>query len=172
MGYYPPSPISNGGWEYHQENINSEYSNLWRFASETQDEQENHMGYQLLPQNDSYHYPHGGWEYQQGMRKYEQSSEIKYFPEPQSDSYCDGTYTNDGWEGKCNDSHSNYSRTLSFDCAVRAYLEDCSSLDYASTQSFLQDPYNLSHQPQNLSHNSKNSFHTSQHNFTTTHPCH
>ena len=45
MGYYPPSPISNGGWEYHQENTNSKHSNPWRFVSETQDEQENHMGY-------------------------------------------------------------------------------------------------------------------------------
>ncbi|KAL4344343.1 hypothetical protein AHAS_Ahas11G0168900 [Arachis hypogaea] len=27
MGYYPPSPISNGGWEYHQENTKSEHSN-------------------------------------------------------------------------------------------------------------------------------------------------
>ncbi|KAL4270902.1 hypothetical protein AHAS_AhasUnG0043600 [Arachis hypogaea] len=62
------------------------------------------------------------------MREYEQSSEMSYFPEPQSDSYCDGTYTNDGCEGKCNDSHSNYLRTLSLDCAARAYLEDCLSM--------------------------------------------
>ncbi|KAL4287659.1 hypothetical protein AHAS_Ahas19G0208300 [Arachis hypogaea] len=62
MGYYPPSPISNGGWEYHQENINSKHSNPWRFASETQDEQENHMGYFPLPQNDASHDSNGGWE--------------------------------------------------------------------------------------------------------------
>ncbi|KAL4391034.1 hypothetical protein AHAS_Ahas03G0204700 [Arachis hypogaea] len=122
-------PISNGGWEYHQEDTNSEHSNPWRFASEPHDEQENFEEYQPPPQNDSYHYPH----------------------EPQSDSYYYGTYTKDGWEGKCNDSHSNYLRTLSLDRAARAYLEECSSFDYASTQNSLQDPYNSSHQPQNYS---------------------
>ncbi|KAL4321892.1 hypothetical protein AHAS_Ahas14G0155900 [Arachis hypogaea] len=161
MGYYPLSSISNGGWEYHQETSNSGHSNSWSYASEPQDEKENHMGYQPPPQNDSYHYPHGGWEYHQGMK------ENEHFPEPQSDSYCYGTYTNDGWEGKCNDSHSNYSRTLSLDCAARAYLEECSSLDYASTQSFLQDPYNSLYQLQNLFHNPQDSFHTTQNNFTT-----
>ncbi|KAL4359146.1 hypothetical protein AHAS_Ahas08G0048200 [Arachis hypogaea] len=161
MGYYPPSLISNDGWEYHQQITDPEYSNLWRYASEPQDEQENHMGYFPLPQNDSYHYPHGGWEYHQELKVYE------YFPEPQSDSYCDDSYTNHGWEGKCNDSHSNYSRTLSLDCATRAYLEECSSLDYASTQSFLQDPYNSIDQPQNLFHNLQDSFYTTQNNFTT-----
>ena len=60
MGYYPPSPISNGGWEYHQENTHSEHSNSWRFASETQDEQENHMGYFPPPQNDESHDSNGG----------------------------------------------------------------------------------------------------------------
>ena len=62
MGYHPPSPISNGGWEYHQENTNSKHSNPWRFASETQDEQENHMGCFLPPQNDASHDSNGGWE--------------------------------------------------------------------------------------------------------------
>ena len=62
MGYYPPSPISNGGWEYHQENTHSEHSNSWRFASETQDEQESHMGYFPLPQNNASRYSNGGWE--------------------------------------------------------------------------------------------------------------
>ena len=60
MGYHPPSPISNGVWEYHQENTNSEHSNPWRFASETQDEQENHMGYFPPPQNDESHDSNGG----------------------------------------------------------------------------------------------------------------
>ncbi|QHO41143.1 uncharacterized protein DS421_5g143170 [Arachis hypogaea] len=62
MGYHPPSPISNDGWEYHQENTHSEHSNSWRFASEKQDEQENHMGYFLPPQNDASHDSNGGWE--------------------------------------------------------------------------------------------------------------
>ncbi|KAL4391402.1 hypothetical protein AHAS_Ahas03G0241500 [Arachis hypogaea] len=62
MGYHPPSPISNDGWEYHQENTHSEHSNSWRFASETQDEQENHMRYFLLPQNNASHDSNGGWE--------------------------------------------------------------------------------------------------------------
>ncbi|KAL4391474.1 hypothetical protein AHAS_Ahas03G0248700 [Arachis hypogaea] len=133
IGYHPPSPISNGGWEYHQESTNSEHSNPWRNASEPQDEQDNHMGYFSPPQNDSSHYSNGGWEYHQELKEYE------HFPEPQSDSYCEGTYTNDGWEGKCNDPHSNYSRTLSLDRATRAYLDNSSSLDYASTQNPSQD---------------------------------
>ncbi|KAL4356838.1 hypothetical protein AHAS_Ahas09G0126700 [Arachis hypogaea] len=122
MGYHPPSPISNGVWEYHQENTHSEHSNSWRFASETQDEQENHMGYFPPPQNDSSHYSNGGWEYHQGMKEHPPSRP-----------------------------------SFSF--------ESSSSLDYASTQSFLQNPYKSSHQ-------SHNSFHTPQHNFTTIHPRH
>ncbi|KAL4276670.1 hypothetical protein AHAS_Ahas20G0230400 [Arachis hypogaea] len=59
MGYYPPSPISNSGWKCHQQITDHEHSNSWRYVSEPQDEQENHMGYQPPPQNDSYHYPHG-----------------------------------------------------------------------------------------------------------------
>ncbi|KAL4315582.1 hypothetical protein AHAS_Ahas15G0199500 [Arachis hypogaea] len=62
MGYHLPSPISNGDWEYHQENINSKHSNPWRFDSETQDEKENHMGYFPPPQNNASHYSNGGWE--------------------------------------------------------------------------------------------------------------
>ncbi|KAL4356916.1 hypothetical protein AHAS_Ahas09G0134500 [Arachis hypogaea] len=92
-------------------------TNQWRYASEPQDEQENHEGYQPPPQNDSYHYLHGGWEYQQRMKEYEQSSEMNYFPEPQSDSYCYDSYTNHGWEGNISDS---------LDCAINTYMEDCS----------------------------------------------
>ncbi|KAL4306444.1 hypothetical protein AHAS_Ahas16G0178900 [Arachis hypogaea] len=62
MEYYPPSPISNGGWEYHQEITISGHSNQWRYASEPQEEQENHMGYFSPPQNDSSYYSNGGWE--------------------------------------------------------------------------------------------------------------
>ncbi|KAL4381520.1 hypothetical protein AHAS_Ahas04G0141700 [Arachis hypogaea] len=62
MGYYPSSPISNGGWEYHPENTQSEHSNSWRFASEPQDEKENHMGYFPPPQNDASRDSNGGWE--------------------------------------------------------------------------------------------------------------
>ncbi|KAL4374163.1 hypothetical protein AHAS_Ahas05G0154300 [Arachis hypogaea] len=91
------------------------------------------MGYFSPPQNDSTHYSNGGWEYHQELKEYE------HFPEPQNDSYCEGTYINDGWEGKCNDPHSNYSRTLSLDRAARAYLDNSSSLDYASTQNPSQD---------------------------------
>ncbi|KAL4306478.1 hypothetical protein AHAS_Ahas16G0182300 [Arachis hypogaea] len=65
MGYHPPSPISNDGWEYHQETSNSGLSNSWSHASEPQDEKEKHMGYFPPPQNDSSHYFNGGWEYYQ-----------------------------------------------------------------------------------------------------------
>ncbi|QHO42171.1 uncharacterized protein DS421_5g151910 [Arachis hypogaea] len=111
LGYHPPPPISNGGWEYHQEFANPEHSNPWRYSSEPQDEPENHMGYQPPPQNDSYHYPHGGWEYQQEMMDHEQSTQMGYaprshndqesymgyFPPPQNDS---SYHTNCGWENQ------------------------------------------------------------------------
>ncbi|KAL4350345.1 hypothetical protein AHAS_Ahas10G0132700 [Arachis hypogaea] len=122
LGYHPPSQISNGGWEYHQEFTDSKHSNPWRCTSKPQDEQDNHMGYFSPPQNDSYHYPHGGWEYYQGMKEHPPSRP-----------------------------------SFSF--------ESSSSLNYASTQSFHQNPYKSSHQ-------SHNSFHTPQHNFTTTYPRH
>ncbi|KAL4350491.1 hypothetical protein AHAS_Ahas10G0147300 [Arachis hypogaea] len=134
------------------------------------------MRYCPPPQDDLGHYPHSDWEYQQGMREYEQSSKMNYFPEPQSDSYCYDTHTNDGWEGNCSDSHSNHSKTLSLDYAEdqnqKAFdssycnYQEPSSLDYALTHSFLHDPY----QPQNSFHNSQNSLHAHQ-NITTTHPC-
>ncbi|KAL4374084.1 hypothetical protein AHAS_Ahas05G0146400 [Arachis hypogaea] len=142
MGYCPPSQYdssqySNDGWEYHQEDTNSEHSNPWRFALEPQDEQENYEGYQPPPQNDSYHYPHGGWEYHQETTNSEQLNHMKNYP-PSLPSFS---------------------------------FESSSSLDYASIQSFLQNPYKSSYQPQNSSHNSQNSFHTPQHNFTTTSQC-
>ncbi|KAL4394254.1 hypothetical protein AHAS_Ahas02G0133600 [Arachis hypogaea] len=45
LGYHPPSQISNGGWEYHQEFTDSKHSNPWRYTSKPQDKQDNHMGY-------------------------------------------------------------------------------------------------------------------------------
>ncbi|KAL4329324.1 hypothetical protein AHAS_Ahas13G0288700 [Arachis hypogaea] len=106
MGYYPPPSIDypNSGWEYHQGITDSEHSNQWRYASELQDEQENHMGYCPQPHNDSSHYPNGGWEYHQEMRDYEQSNQcgdanqdnsMGYYPTPQNDS-CH--YANGRWE--------------------------------------------------------------------------
>ncbi|KAL4343959.1 hypothetical protein AHAS_Ahas11G0130500 [Arachis hypogaea] len=173
MGYYLPSPIdySNGGWEYYQENTNSEHSTQWRYASKPQDEQENHMGYLPPPQNDSSHYSNGGWEYHQEMiddeaihtrydpkppndschfshgvcayqQECEQSSERNFLPEPQSKSsksYCCDANTNYGWEGNSGAPYDTQQET--------------SSLDYASTHSFLQDLYNSSHQPHNSFHN-------------------
>ncbi|KAL4315699.1 hypothetical protein AHAS_Ahas15G0211200 [Arachis hypogaea] len=144
MGYYPPSPIdySNGGWEYHKEITDPEHSNPWRYASEPQDEQENHMEYFPPPQNDSSHYsnaPNVSYSINQEPSSFEQSF-ISFMQ-------------------NCPPSPSNFS------------FENSSSLDYASTQSFFQNPYNSFHQPQNSFHNSKNSLHTPQNNFTTTHPC-
>ncbi|KAL4337547.1 hypothetical protein AHAS_Ahas12G0121100 [Arachis hypogaea] len=81
MGYYPPSPISNGGWEYHQENTHSEHSNSWRFASETQDEQENHMEYLPPPQNDASCYSNDGWG-EQNQKTFE--SPYSTYQEPSS----------------------------------------------------------------------------------------
>ena len=107
MGYCPPSQYdssqySNYGWEYHQEDTNSEHSNPWRFASEPQDEQENYEGYQPPPQNDSYHYPHGGWKYHQRMEEhppsrpsfsFESSSSLDYdYSQPSSLELTDWDY--------------------------------------------------------------------------------
>ncbi|KAL4391179.1 hypothetical protein AHAS_Ahas03G0219200 [Arachis hypogaea] len=61
MGYYPPSPIPNDDWKYHQQIIDLEHSNPWRYASEPQDEQEHHMGYFPPTQNDSSHYSNGNF---------------------------------------------------------------------------------------------------------------
>ncbi|KAL4294004.1 hypothetical protein AHAS_Ahas18G0184700 [Arachis hypogaea] len=66
------------------------------------------MGYYPPLQNDSCHYPHGGWEDQQEMIDYEQSTQMEYasrshndqasyigyFPPPQNDT---SYYTNYGW---------------------------------------------------------------------------
>ncbi|KAL4381093.1 hypothetical protein AHAS_Ahas04G0099000 [Arachis hypogaea] len=83
MGYYPPSPISNDGWEYHQKYTDHEHSNRWRYVSEPQDEQENHMGYFPPPQNDSSHYSNGGWEYTQEIVNFEHSNPWRFALEPQ-----------------------------------------------------------------------------------------
>ncbi|KAL4315475.1 hypothetical protein AHAS_Ahas15G0188800 [Arachis hypogaea] len=65
------------------------------------------MGYYPPPQNDSYQYPNGGWEYHQELTDLEQPNQWgyasendqdnfrRYCPPPQDDS---GHYTNGGWE--------------------------------------------------------------------------
>ncbi|KAL4287303.1 hypothetical protein AHAS_Ahas19G0172700 [Arachis hypogaea] len=67
-------------------------------------DQINSMVYYPPPQNDSSHYPNGGWEYHQEMTNYEQSNQwgyanqdnsMRYYPTPQNDS-CH--YANGGWE--------------------------------------------------------------------------
>ncbi|KAL4315761.1 hypothetical protein AHAS_Ahas15G0217400 [Arachis hypogaea] len=80
MGYYPPSSISIGGWEYHQETSNSGHSNSCSYASEPQDGKENHMGYFPPPQNDSSHYSNGGREYYQETANSEQSTHMRECP--------------------------------------------------------------------------------------------
>ncbi|KAL4337428.1 hypothetical protein AHAS_Ahas12G0109200 [Arachis hypogaea] len=110
-------------------------------------------------------------------------------PRPQNDSHYDGfnNYSSCGWENQnkksFNSSYSIYQEPSSLEQAFNSFMLNCPtsppnfslenslSLDYASTQSFLQDPYNLLHQPQNPVHNSQNSLHTPQNNFTTTYPC-
>ncbi|KAL4287429.1 hypothetical protein AHAS_Ahas19G0185300 [Arachis hypogaea] len=119
MGYYPPSPISNGGWEYYQENTKSEHSNPWRFVSETQDEQENHMGYLPPPQNDASCYSNGGWE-EQNQKTFE--SPYSTHQEPSSLERAFNLLMQN-----CPTSPSSFSS------------ENSSSLDYASTQKPSQD---------------------------------
>ncbi|KAL4276441.1 hypothetical protein AHAS_Ahas20G0207500 [Arachis hypogaea] len=53
------------------------------------------MRYCPPPQNDSSHYPNGGWEYHQGMRQNDQSNFMGNFPPPQSNPRY---YTHGGWE--------------------------------------------------------------------------
>ncbi|KAL4287448.1 hypothetical protein AHAS_Ahas19G0187200 [Arachis hypogaea] len=95
LGYHPPSQISNGGWEYHQEFTNSKHSNPWRLALEPQIDQAEHMRYCSESQNNLYHYSHGVWTYQE---KCEQSVKMGHLLETQYDpdfddsnnySYCD-----------------------------------------------------------------------------------
>ncbi|KAL4371216.1 hypothetical protein AHAS_Ahas06G0143600 [Arachis hypogaea] len=155
MGYYPPSPISNDGCEYHQENTNSEHSNPWRFASETQDEQENHMGYFPPPQNDASCYSNSGWEYHQEMiddeaihmrydpgpqndlyhyphglcvyqQECEQSRKMNFLPEPQSEPCCYDTDTNYGWEGNFNSPNAIHQETSSLNYAFNKFMQDSS----------------------------------------------
>ncbi|KAL4337544.1 hypothetical protein AHAS_Ahas12G0120800 [Arachis hypogaea] len=72
-------------------------------------DQTNFMGYYPTPQNDSSHYPNGGWEYHQEMTNYEQSNQWGYAPGPQNNQdnsmrYCPTPqndschYANSGWE--------------------------------------------------------------------------
>ncbi|KAL4276235.1 hypothetical protein AHAS_Ahas20G0186900 [Arachis hypogaea] len=119
MGYYPPSPIFNGGWEYHQENTKFEHSNPWRFVSETQDEQENQMGYLPPPQNDASCYSNGGWE-EQNQKTFE--NPYSTYQEPSSLERAFNSLMQN-----CPTSPSSFSS------------ENSSSLDYASTQKPSQD---------------------------------
>ncbi|KAL4321506.1 hypothetical protein AHAS_Ahas14G0117300 [Arachis hypogaea] len=119
MRYYLPSQISNGGWGYHQEISDPEHSNPWRYASEPQDEQENHMGYFSPPQNDSSHYPNGGWEYHQEIANSEHSNPWRFAPEPQINQ-------------------ANHMRYCPTSPSISIF-KNSSSLDYASTQNPSQD---------------------------------
>ncbi|KAL4381094.1 hypothetical protein AHAS_Ahas04G0099100 [Arachis hypogaea] len=89
LGYHPPSQISNGGWGYHQQLTDSEQTNPWRLASETQDEQENHMGHfpetQYDPDSDeSNNYSYCDWESQN-----QRNLSNPYCEEFNSSSNCD-----------------------------------------------------------------------------------
>ncbi|KAL4293820.1 hypothetical protein AHAS_Ahas18G0166300 [Arachis hypogaea] len=123
MGYYPPSPISNGGWEYHQEITDPEHSNPWRYAPEPQIDQANHMRYCPEPQNDLCHCARGVYAYQQEC---EQSSERNFLPEPQSESYYYDTNTNYGWEGNSSAPYDTQQETSSLDYAFNKFMQNFS----------------------------------------------
>ncbi|KAL4315551.1 hypothetical protein AHAS_Ahas15G0196400 [Arachis hypogaea] len=120
MGYHPPSPISNGGWEYHQETSNSGHSNSWSYASEPQDEKENHMGYFSPPQNDANHDSNGGWG-EQNQKIFENP----YFTY-QEPSSLERTFNS--LMQNCPTSPSSFS------------FENFSLLDFGSTQNSCQSP--------------------------------
>ncbi|KAL4315741.1 hypothetical protein AHAS_Ahas15G0215400 [Arachis hypogaea] len=196
MGYYPPSTISNGGWEYHQEIANFEHSNQWRYDSEPQ---ENHMGYQPPPQNDSYQYPNA---FNSSYSTHQETSSLecafnKFMqncpPMRQDDPYCDkfNNSSSCAWEDQnqrapsvsysINQEPSSLEQTFNsfmINCPTSPpsfSLENFLSHEFALTQSFSQDPYNSFHQPQNSFHytkkssqQSQNSFHDSQDSFHTT----
>ncbi|KAL4287595.1 hypothetical protein AHAS_Ahas19G0201900 [Arachis hypogaea] len=118
MGYHPPSPISNGGWEYHQETSNSGHSNSWSYASEPQDEKENYMGYFPPSQNDASHDSNGGWGEQN-----QKTFENPYFTYQEPSSL---ERTSNSLMQNCPTSPSSFSS------------ENFSSLDFGSTQNSCQ----------------------------------
>ncbi|QHN86158.1 uncharacterized protein DS421_16g543610 [Arachis hypogaea] len=122
MGYYPPSPISNDGWEYHQQITDPEQSNPWRYVSEPQDEQENHMEYFSPPQNDSSHYD--GWKYDQEMID-DETIHIRYDPEPQDDlcHYPHGVWTCQN-QRDLDDPYFVHQETSSLECAFNKFMQD------------------------------------------------
>ncbi|KAL4300906.1 hypothetical protein AHAS_Ahas17G0247700 [Arachis hypogaea] len=76
-----------------------------------------------------------------------------------------------------NSSYSTYQEPSSLEGTFNSFMQNCptsppsfsfensSSLDYVSTQSFLQDPYNSFHQPQNSLHYTEDSFQHPQNSF-------
>ncbi|KAL4356925.1 hypothetical protein AHAS_Ahas09G0135400 [Arachis hypogaea] len=159
LGYHPPSPIdySNGGWEYHQEITDPEHSNSWRYASEPQDEQENHMGYFSPPQNNSKiaNSEHSNpWRFAPEPQ-IDQANHMRCCPEPQND-LC--YYPHVVWayqqeceqssemnflpepqsELCCYDIDTNYGWEGNFN-SPNAIHQETSSLDYAFNK-FMQDP--------------------------------
>ncbi|KAL4391110.1 hypothetical protein AHAS_Ahas03G0212300 [Arachis hypogaea] len=107
---------------------------------------------------------------------------------PHNDPHCDefNNYLSCRWEDQnqraLNVSYSIHQEPSSLERAFNSFMQNCptsalsfslensSSLDFALTQSFLQNSYDSFHHPQNSFHNSQDSFHTTQSNFTITHP--
>ncbi|KAL4276312.1 hypothetical protein AHAS_Ahas20G0194600 [Arachis hypogaea] len=134
-----------------------EQATQWGYTPGPQNDQDNFMGYCPTPQNDSCHYAISGWEYQQGMTEYEHLPETQH--EPYFDEY--NNYSSCGWEDQnqraFNSPYSIYQEPSSLERTFNSFIQNCptsppsfsfensSSLDYASTQSFLQNPYNSFH---------------------------
>ncbi|KAL4343496.1 hypothetical protein AHAS_Ahas11G0084200 [Arachis hypogaea] len=194
MRYYPPpqddlghSP--HGGWEYQQRMREYEQSSERNYFPEPQSDSycyDTHTNYGWEGNfNDSYSNHSEALSLDYAVNTYIEDCS----PMPQSGPHCDefNNYPSCGWEDQnqreFNSSYSTYQEPSSLEHTFNLFMqnfptsppscssENSSSLDYAPTQSFLQDPYNSFHQLQNSFHNSQNSLHIPQNNFTTTHPC-
>ncbi|KAL4306605.1 hypothetical protein AHAS_Ahas16G0195000 [Arachis hypogaea] len=208
MGYFPtsqndPCHYANSGWEYQQGMI--EYEHFPETQNESYfDESDNYSccGWECQNQKD-FNAPHSTYQEPSSL-----DFTVNAFMQDcssglQNDSYKDefNNYSSCDWEGQnqraLNVSYSTYQEPSTLKHTFNSFMQNCptlppsfsfensSLLDYASTKSFLQNPYNSFHQPQNslhytensfqhpqnLFHNPQNSFHTPQNNFTTTYPC-
>ncbi|KAL4286776.1 hypothetical protein AHAS_Ahas19G0120000 [Arachis hypogaea] len=203
---YCPTPqndschYANGGWEYQQEMI--EYEHLPETQNESYFDESNNYSYcewegqNQRDLNDLYVVHQEKSSLECAFNKFMQD----FPPIPQDDPYCDefNNSSSCAWEDQnqraLNVSNSINQEPSELEQSFNSFMQNCptlppnflfenpSSLDYASTQSFLHNPYDSSHQPQdsfhytedsfqhlqNSFHNSQDSFHIPQNNFTIT----
>ncbi|KAL4315892.1 hypothetical protein AHAS_Ahas15G0230500 [Arachis hypogaea] len=82
------------------------------------------------PQNDSSHYPNGGWKYHQEMTDYEQSTQWGYALGPQNDQadymgYCPPPNDSCHYANAFNHPYSTYQETSSLESTFNAFMQNC-----------------------------------------------